>query len=221
MAQFKIIPRIEEGGWIVKSAVGQNTPVLLGRKITTKYFRSVPAVHLVPVGHVLMSRVVLFALGLLRLLVSGCQVLKHRQRRFCGKGDLCSPVGCVLSQSTYKKFPQKGKNQPKKSPQGEKKTKTLTFPQNLKENKKETPPFSKKGKRMRTVQRLPPPATPAASEGCGRWSLQTVHVVPHGVGELCELCGCGRWSLQTVHVVPHGVGEWVSCPLKKWERDGG
>eukprot|EP00884_Botryococcus_braunii_P004242 jgi/Botrbrau1/13819/Bobra.0056s0061.1 len=38
-SQFKIIPRIEEGGWIVKSAVGQNTPVLLGRKITTKYFR--------------------------------------------------------------------------------------------------------------------------------------------------------------------------------------
>jgi hypothetical protein len=36
---FKIIPRITEGGWVVKQAVGQNTPVLLGRKLTTKYFR--------------------------------------------------------------------------------------------------------------------------------------------------------------------------------------
>jgi hypothetical protein len=38
---FKIIPRITEGSWVVKQAVGQNTPVLLGRKLTTKYFRSV------------------------------------------------------------------------------------------------------------------------------------------------------------------------------------
>ncbi|BDA46094.1 probable translocator protein at N-terminal half [Coccomyxa sp. Obi] len=36
---FKIIPRITEGSWVVKQAVGQNTPVLLGRKLTTKYFR--------------------------------------------------------------------------------------------------------------------------------------------------------------------------------------
>ena len=36
---FKIIPRVKEGGWIVKQAVGQNTPVLLGKKLTTKYFR--------------------------------------------------------------------------------------------------------------------------------------------------------------------------------------
>jgi len=36
---FKIIPRINQGGWIVKQAVGQNTPVLLGKKLTTKYFR--------------------------------------------------------------------------------------------------------------------------------------------------------------------------------------
>lgn len=36
---FKIIPRIREGGWIVKQAVGQNTPVLLGKKLTTKYYR--------------------------------------------------------------------------------------------------------------------------------------------------------------------------------------
>lgn len=37
---FKIIPRIEKGGWVLKQAVGQNTPVLLGKKLTTKYFRS-------------------------------------------------------------------------------------------------------------------------------------------------------------------------------------
>ncbi|KAK9821914.1 hypothetical protein WJX81_003424 [Elliptochloris bilobata] len=36
---FKIIPRVTHGSWVVKQAVGQNTPVLLGRKITTKYFR--------------------------------------------------------------------------------------------------------------------------------------------------------------------------------------
>jgi len=35
----KIIPRVTTGSWMVKQAVGQNTPVLLGRKITTKYFR--------------------------------------------------------------------------------------------------------------------------------------------------------------------------------------
>ncbi len=39
---FKIIPRITEGSWVVKQAVGQNTPVLLGRKLTTKYFRCAP-----------------------------------------------------------------------------------------------------------------------------------------------------------------------------------
>ena len=38
---FKIIPRVAEGSWVVKQAVGQNTPVLLGRKLTTKYFRCV------------------------------------------------------------------------------------------------------------------------------------------------------------------------------------
>ena len=38
---FKIIPRIEKGGWVVKQAVGQNTPVLLGKKLTTQYHRSV------------------------------------------------------------------------------------------------------------------------------------------------------------------------------------
>lgn len=35
---FKLIPRVEKGSWIVKQAVGQNTPVLLGKKLTTKYF---------------------------------------------------------------------------------------------------------------------------------------------------------------------------------------
>ena len=39
-SQFKIIPRLEKGSWIMRQSVGQNTPVLLGRKITTKYFRS-------------------------------------------------------------------------------------------------------------------------------------------------------------------------------------
>lgn len=29
---------MEKGSWIVKQAVGQNTPVLLGKKLTTKYF---------------------------------------------------------------------------------------------------------------------------------------------------------------------------------------
>ncbi|KAK9864972.1 hypothetical protein WJX84_011314 [Apatococcus fuscideae] len=38
-SQFKIIPRLEKGSWIMRQSVGQNTPVLLGRKITTKYFR--------------------------------------------------------------------------------------------------------------------------------------------------------------------------------------
>lgn len=35
---FKLIPRIEKGSWMIRQAVGQNTPVLLGRKLTTKYF---------------------------------------------------------------------------------------------------------------------------------------------------------------------------------------
>jgi Protein ENHANCED DISEASE RESISTANCE 2, C-terminal len=30
--------RVEKGSWIVKQAVGQNTPVLLGKKLTTRYF---------------------------------------------------------------------------------------------------------------------------------------------------------------------------------------
>jgi hypothetical protein len=38
-ARFKIIPRIEVGPWVVKRAVGQNTPVLLGNKVATSYFR--------------------------------------------------------------------------------------------------------------------------------------------------------------------------------------
>ena len=36
---FKIIPRIAEGSWVIKQSVGQNTPVLLGRKLTTQYYR--------------------------------------------------------------------------------------------------------------------------------------------------------------------------------------
>ena len=35
---FKLIPSVVTGSWIIKQAVG-NTPVLLGRKLTTRYFR--------------------------------------------------------------------------------------------------------------------------------------------------------------------------------------
>jgi Protein ENHANCED DISEASE RESISTANCE 2, C-terminal len=35
---FKLIPHIVKGSWVVKQAVGE-TPVLLGNKLTTKYFR--------------------------------------------------------------------------------------------------------------------------------------------------------------------------------------
>ena len=37
-AAFKVIPRVQEGNWMVKSAVG-STPALLGNKLVTKYFR--------------------------------------------------------------------------------------------------------------------------------------------------------------------------------------
>ena len=36
--KFKLIPRIVKGSWIVRQSVG-TTPVLLGQKLTTKYFR--------------------------------------------------------------------------------------------------------------------------------------------------------------------------------------
>ncbi|PRW45250.1 ENHANCED DISEASE RESISTANCE 2 isoform X2 isoform B [Chlorella sorokiniana] len=36
--KFKLIPRIVKGSWIVKQSVG-TTPVLLGQKLTTRYFR--------------------------------------------------------------------------------------------------------------------------------------------------------------------------------------
>lgn len=35
---FKLIPSVVQGSWVIKQAVG-NTPVLLGRKLVTKYFR--------------------------------------------------------------------------------------------------------------------------------------------------------------------------------------
>ena len=35
---FKLIPRIDKGSWMIRNAVG-STPVLLGKKLTTKYFR--------------------------------------------------------------------------------------------------------------------------------------------------------------------------------------
>ena len=38
MSAFKVIPRIPEGSWVVKQAVG-STPVLLGNKLTTQFHR--------------------------------------------------------------------------------------------------------------------------------------------------------------------------------------
>jgi Protein ENHANCED DISEASE RESISTANCE 2, C-terminal len=37
-SKFKLIPSVAEGSWVIRQAVG-NTPVLLGNKLTTKYFR--------------------------------------------------------------------------------------------------------------------------------------------------------------------------------------
>jgi len=37
-ARFKLIPNISQGSWIIKQSVG-TTPVLLGQKLATKYFR--------------------------------------------------------------------------------------------------------------------------------------------------------------------------------------
>jgi hypothetical protein len=34
---FKLIPHIADGSWVIKQSVG-TTPVLLGNKLTTKYF---------------------------------------------------------------------------------------------------------------------------------------------------------------------------------------
>lgn len=36
--KFKLIPRVAKGSWVVRQSVG-TTPVLLGQKLTTKYFR--------------------------------------------------------------------------------------------------------------------------------------------------------------------------------------
>lgn len=35
---FKLIPSVVEGSWIIRQSVG-NTPVILGRKLTTHYFK--------------------------------------------------------------------------------------------------------------------------------------------------------------------------------------
>ena len=35
---FKLIPSVVKGSWVIKQAVG-NTPVLLGKKLTTRYYR--------------------------------------------------------------------------------------------------------------------------------------------------------------------------------------
>jgi hypothetical protein len=37
-AKFKLIPNIAKGSWIIQQSVG-TTPVILGQKLTTKYFR--------------------------------------------------------------------------------------------------------------------------------------------------------------------------------------
>lgn len=39
-ARFKLIPHIIKSSWVVKQAVG-TTPVLLGNKLVTKYFKCV------------------------------------------------------------------------------------------------------------------------------------------------------------------------------------
>lgn len=36
--QFKLIPHISKGAWIMQKSVG-TTPVILGQKLTTKYFK--------------------------------------------------------------------------------------------------------------------------------------------------------------------------------------
>ena len=41
---FKLIPSVVKGSWVIKQAVG-NTPVLLGKKLTTRYYRSTPPQH--------------------------------------------------------------------------------------------------------------------------------------------------------------------------------
>lgn len=41
---FKLIPKVTKGSWVIRNAVG-STPVLLGKKLTTKYFRSGAALH--------------------------------------------------------------------------------------------------------------------------------------------------------------------------------
>lgn len=40
-ARFKLIPHIIKSSWVVKQAVG-TTPVLLGNKLVTKYFKCAP-----------------------------------------------------------------------------------------------------------------------------------------------------------------------------------
>ena len=57
---FKLIPRVTKGSWVIRNAVG-STPVLLGKKLTTKYFRYTidPGVYLcsaLPAGHSVMQK---------------------------------------------------------------------------------------------------------------------------------------------------------------------
>ena len=44
---FKLIPRVTKGSWVIRNAVG-STPVLLGKKLTTKYFRFVTQSSCIP-----------------------------------------------------------------------------------------------------------------------------------------------------------------------------
>ena len=39
--RFKLIPTVAKGSWIIKQSVG-HTPVLLGHKLKTQYFRYPP-----------------------------------------------------------------------------------------------------------------------------------------------------------------------------------
>eukprot|EP00891_Asterochloris_glomerata_P006240 jgi/Astpho2/6240/fgenesh1_pg.00088_%23_51_t len=60
---FKLIPSVVHGSWVIKQSVG-NTPVMLGKKLTTKYFRG-PGYFEVDVD-VGSSRAAASAVGLVR-----------------------------------------------------------------------------------------------------------------------------------------------------------
>ena len=57
--------RVDKGSWMVRQAVGQNNPVLLGKKLTTKYFTGPNYVEVRHEAHLRMSAA--FAICLLGL----------------------------------------------------------------------------------------------------------------------------------------------------------